>query len=510
MMISPAKWLAGGLGWVAAAALAGGLEWNQFRGPNGSGVAPKARPPLALDDAHRAWQTDLPPGLSSPVLAGDRLFLTGVEERRLVTLAFARADGRLRWRRRAPDVPLERVHRTSSPAASTPCVDERRVYVYFGSYGLLCYDHEGREQWRRAIPTPKNLYGMATSPIRYRDLLILVLDNEANLPGSKLSQSKVVAFRAATGEPVWETPRPLVRSGWSTPMIWRHAQGRDLVVLGSRRVYGYDPDTGAEQWFVTGFSRETIAVPVAGLGHVHVSSAMLGGVPDAQPDPEPFWQAVLRFDANGDGRLGRDEMTRDFSFPLRPELAVGQPGFGLPLPDDPGRRKKRQADIFAGVDKNHDGFWTREEFLAGMTFRRAKPRLLAIRPGGRGDVSDTHVVWRLNRSIPEIPSPLFYQDRLYLVRNGGGLAAVDAREGKIIYRERLNAPGQYSASPVVARDHLYLFSQRGVASVVKTGDAFQLVWQGDLGEPVFVTPALAGRTIYVRTKTQLKAFRNRE
>ena len=191
MIRTKAMLLAGGLA-LSLTLHTDGAAWNQFRGPNGSGVAPEARPPLALDAAHRAWQTDLPPGLSSPVLAGDRLFLTGVEGQRLVTLAFARADRRLLWRRQAPDVPLERVHRTSSPAASTPCTDAERVYVYFGSYGLLCYDLEGREQWRRAIPTPQSLYGMATSPIRYRDLLILVLDNEANLPGSKLSQSKVV------------------------------------------------------------------------------------------------------------------------------------------------------------------------------------------------------------------------------------------------------------------------------------------------------------------------------
>jgi outer membrane protein assembly factor BamB len=144
-----------------------------------------------------------------------------------------------------------------------------------------------------------------------------------------------------------------------------------------------------------------------------------------------------------------------------------------------------------------------------MSFRRGKPMLMAIRPGGEGDVTETHVSWQLHRSIPEIPSPVFYKDRLYLVRNGGLLAAVDATNGEVLYRERLGGTGQYSASPVVANDHLYLASNRGLVSVVKTGDAFQMVHQHDLGEPVFVTPALDASTVYIRTETNILAFRTR-
>ena len=483
-------------------------SWNQFRGPSGSGVAETCRPPVKLDKERMAWSEPVPPGLSSPVVAGKRVFLTAVENDRLITLAFDAATGKLLWRQAAPEVPIERVHETNSPTASTPLVDEDRVYVYFGSYGLLCYNHEGRELWSKPIETPKTLYGVATSPIAHDDALILVLDNDANLPESKLSRSKILAVKKSSGETLWEIARPLYRSGWSTPTIWNHSGRTELVVLGSNRVSGYDLKTGQEQWFAGGFSRETIAVPIHGKDRVYVSAAMLGGVSDESPDPEPFWQAVLHFDANGDKKLQRSEITEHFTFPLRPELPPGHPGFGLPIPKDPTRRRPRQEGIFDGTDKDHDGCWTRDEFISSMSFRRAKPTLMAIRPGGKGDISETHVAWRLHRGIPEIPSPVLYQNRIYLVCNGGLFTAVNAETGKIVYRKRLGGTGQYSASPVVANGCLYMASNRGLVSVVKTGDEFEIVFQHNLKEPVFVTPAVDASTLYIRTKSRLLAFRS--
>jgi outer membrane protein assembly factor BamB len=485
-----------------------GISWNQFRGPNGSGVADAFQPPVELGARSLIWKKPVPPGLSSPALSRDRIFLTAAEGERLVTLALDAASGKMAWTQPAPVVPAEKVHEVNSPATPTPHVDDGRVHVYFGAYGLLCYDLDGRELWRKPIPTPKSLYGSATSPIGHGDHLILVVDNEANLPDSKLSQSRMLALKKATGELVWETARPLQRSGWSTPTIWSHADGEDLVVLGSGRLCGYDPRTGAEKWFTTGFSRETIAQPISGRGQLYASAAMLGGVPDEQPDPEPFWKAMLRFDTNGDGKVARGEMTKHFTYPLRPDLPVEHPGFGIPLPTDEARRKQRQNETFGSMDKDKDGFLTREELIANLSFRRGKPMLIAVRPGGRGEVTDTHVAWQLNRSIPEIPSPLFHQDRIYMVRNGGLLTCVNAVTGKIVYDQRLEGAGQYSASPVIAAGHLYLVSNRGLVSVVKAGDAFELVHQHDLGEPAFVTPAFDPTTIYIRTQTNLCAFRS--
>ena len=429
------------------AALAAPGAWTQFRGPGGSGVAEDCLPPLKVGEETLAWQTPLPPGLSSPVLSQSRIFLTGVDDGRLVTIALYKKSGVEIWRKKAPEVPLQNVHKANTPASPSVLVDETRLYVYFGSFGLICYDHDGNEKWSKPLPTSKSLYGASTSPIAYKDMLILVLDNDANLEKSKLSQSKIIALNRETGDPVWEAQRPFLRSGWSTPTIWNHKEGDELVVLGHGRVVGYNPDSGEEKWFVKGFSRETIAVPVQGKGKVYLSSAQLGGGSDAEVDPKPFWEAILRFDKNKDGKFARDEITEHFTWPLRPELPLGHPGWGLPLPHDEKRRKDRQQGVFGWVDKNKDDFWTEEELSSHMSNRRGRPILMAIKPGGSGELDDEHIAWELNRSVPEIPSPLFYQDFVYMVRNGGTLAAVDTEKGKLLYRGRLGGTGQYSASP---------------------------------------------------------------
>ncbi|MEM7233911.1 MAG: serine hydrolase, partial [Planctomycetota bacterium] len=492
---------------VPAPDLSAGESWSEFRGPNGSGVAEDCYPPTHLPNS-RSWNVDVPAGQSSPVLTKDLVVLTGIENGVFSTLAYRVSDGSLAWRREAPKVELEKVHRAGSPAASTPCVDEERIYVYFGSYGLLCYDHSGEPQWSREIPTPKSMYGTSTCPVVFDGRVILVVDNDQNLPKSRVSQSKIIAFDAKTGVPAWETARPFHRSGWSTPTIWKHDQGVEVVVLGNGRLRGYDARSGEEKWYVNGFSRETVARPICGDGIVLASASMLGGVADEQPDPEPFWQAVLRFDANEDKKLERKEMTKHFTFPFRPDLPIDHPGFGMPLPKDPNRRARRLDGMFQGIDKDKDGFWSRDEFLSRVSFRRGKPNLIAVRPGGKGDATESHVSWSLHRSIPEVPSPLYYKKRVYMIRNGGILACVDASSGKIVYRKRIpGASGHYTASPICAGGNLYVVSERGVVSVVRAGDQFELVHQHPLSSRVDASPAVDTNSIYLRTEGKLLAFR---
>ena len=484
--------------------------WNQFRGPNGSGVAPDSRPPIKIGDDSFAWKSLIPEGFSSSVFSKTSIFLTGLEKGRLVTLALDKASGKLLWNRKAPKVPIEKVHEANGPATPSPLVDENHVYVYFGSYGLLCYNHEGEEVWKKPIPTPRSMYGSSTSPIGYKDTVILVLDNDANLPKSRVSQSKVVAFKKVDGSMSWETPRPFHRSGWSTPIILNQGKTEELVVLGNGRLCGYDLPSGEEKWHVTGFSRETISMPTQGNGMVYASASKQGGAPDDHPDPQPFWDAVISFDGNGDKKLERKEMTGPFTFPFRPELPPGHPGYGMPLPKDKGQRKKRLDGMFRWMDKDKNGFWTEKEFISNISIGRGKPMLVAIRPGGTGNVTDTHVKWELNRGIPEIPSPIFHKDRIYMVRSGGVLTAVNAITGKIIYRDRLGGLGHYRASPIIAGNHIFLASEEGVISVVKAGDKMEIVSQYELGEPIMVTPALDSDTLYVRGEKNLWAFRAKD
>ena len=482
--------------------------WNRLRGPHGSGVAVGCQPPVRVGKDCEAWRVPIPQGLSSPVLSESQIFLTAVREDELMTIALDKHSGKELWRRFAPVKATEKVHRAASQASSTVLVDEQYIIVYFGSYGLLCYDHDGNEVWKKPIPTPQTLYGMASSPIGFGEMVIMVLDDDRNLPGSKLSRSRVVAYEKATGKEAWKTARPFSRSGWSTPIIWYHKVGTDLVVLGDGRLNGYDPKTGEGKWHTTGFSRETIAVPVANRDHVFASSSRRGGDGDAETNPKPFWDAILPFDKNKNGKIERSEMKVPFTFPFRPELPVDHPGFGFPMPVDLKKREERVDWILSWFDKNKDQAWSEEEFMKGFKDKPGKPLLVAVRPGGSGNVTETHASWSVNRNIPEIPSPLLHNGIIYLIRAGGVLAATDAQNGEIIYRNRISSlGGQCTASPVYANGHLYLVASHGVISVVATGRKFREIHSYDLGEESETTPAIDRNSIYIRTGRHLISFR---
>src|SRR5262245_55086895 len=165
-------WQAAGLALalgLGATAGAGEANWPQFRGPDGRGVAEgKAKLPAKFGPTTKVlWKTALPAGWSSPCVWGTRIFLTGFDPKtkKLETLCLDRAKGGVLWRKAAPADALEKVHTTNSPAAATPATDGERVYVYFGSYGLLCYDLKGKELWKKPLPTPKTRFGSGTSPV---------------------------------------------------------------------------------------------------------------------------------------------------------------------------------------------------------------------------------------------------------------------------------------------------------------------------------------------------------
>lgn len=132
-------------------------SWPQFRGPNGSGVAADAaRPPVAFGpEKNLRWKVSLPRGISSPIVSGGRVSVTGVADGAIFMLALEAEDGRELWRRALPASKLESSHPFSSPAAATPCTDGERVYAYTNSFGVVAYDFAGRELWQRPLPTQK-------------------------------------------------------------------------------------------------------------------------------------------------------------------------------------------------------------------------------------------------------------------------------------------------------------------------------------------------------------------
>jgi outer membrane protein assembly factor BamB len=160
-------------------------------------------------------------------------------------------------------------------------------------------------------------------------------------------------------------------------------------------------------------------------------------------------------------------------------------------------------------DTNKDGALQKEEWdaLRGV-FAKAitEHGLLAVRTGGTGDVTGTHIAWKEKTSIPEVPSPLVYQSRVYMIRNGGIITCMDATTGKVLYRERIGAPGPYYASPVASNGRLVIASGDGIVSTLKAGDRLEVLARNDLGEAILASPALANGVVFIRTASGLSAF----
>lgn len=473
-------------------------NWPQFRGPNGQGIAPDSRIPSHFGpETNLLWKCSAPAGHSSPVIWGDFIFLTGIEGengKQLVTEGIRRDRGNVLWKQVIQSDSRAGFHPLNNPASSTPAADAQHVYAYFGTYGLLCYDHAGNKIWERRLDPPPSKYGVATSPILYRDTLILVLDGDNNA-------SRVLAIEQATGKTIWEQPRPLSRAGWSTPCIFRHDQADELVVLGSKRLTSYNPRTGEELWWAGGFPEETVCVPVIGDGLLFASAAALGGRGDAQLDAAATWKmTVQEFDRNHDNQIQREEMTEGFAFIQRPELPKDNPGYGLPVRDMDALLKM--------FDHDHNGTISEEEWMSTMAGFAAvsHPTMVAIRPGATGDARKSHLAWEIQRGIPETSSVVYSQGRLYLLRDGGLLTCLRASTGTELFRERVGAPGQYIASPVIAGDIILTASTAGVVTVIQIADELRILARNNFKEKIFATPAIVENKLYVRTAGHLYAL----
>lgn len=477
-------------------------SWPQFRGPNGQGFAPSASPPIHFHlQTNLAWKSDCAPGLSSPVLWGSHLFLTTFQTGKLSVASWDAHRGTPLWSWSIPAGPVQDVHTSSSPAAPTPAVDADRVYAYFGSWGLIALDHDGRESWRHPMPPPKNRYGMATSPILHGPHLILVLDADD-------LQSRIVAFARDSGKIAWQTDRPGQRATWSTPTIWSPSPAGpqhpdELIVFSALRLTAYDPRDGRERWFLDGFPQETVSVPVIGKDLVYAGAAALGGRGTETYDAMG-WKQLEGFDRNGDHRIQIDEVPADFRMVLRPDLPKDHPGYAVP---SPFRRS------FKGYDLNRDEALDESEWNEGVKRWEAssKPILMAVRPGPQSHGAQDRVAWKTARGLPEMPSLYLDRERnrLYLVRDGGLLTCLDAQDGRSIFQERLGAAGQYSASPIGSPGLLFLSSVNGTITVIDTrADTLRILARNDLTASIHATPALAGDTLYVRTSNQLLAFRS--
>ena len=422
--------------WLAFSALVAVAEtWPQFRGPGGQGHADGQRAPLHWSESeHVRWKTPIPGrGWSSPVVLGDRIWLTtavetpGTPEQsraaldqigmsvpspylagRVVLKAIevdCETGGIVR------DVTLLDVARppiicsTNSYASPTPVLEPGRLYCDFGTMGTVCLNTAtGKVVWSRHLEIEHQV-GPGSSPLVHGDLLILARDG--------CDRQYVTALDKHSGQTVWSTDRPPMttsvapyRKAFSTPLVIEHGGGEQLVIPGAQWMAAYDPATGRELWRVdTGPTFSNAARPVYGEGLVFCGTAYGG------------------------------------SF------------------------------------------------------------LVAIRPDGQGDVTQSHVAWQTQRSVPKRSSPLVVDGQLYMVADNGIATCLDAATGQEHWTERLG--GTFSASPVFAAGRVYLFSEYGTTTVIAPGKQFHQLAANTLDGRIMATPAFAGDSLLLRTDTHL-------
>jgi outer membrane protein assembly factor BamB len=450
------------------------LAWPQFRGPGGSGIATGQKPPVQFGpDKNVKWKVPVPSGLSSPIVAGDKLVITALEDGKLFTIAYQRATGKEVWRAQAPAKKLEAHHKTeSSPATSTSATDGKRIVSYFGSCGLFCYDLEGKELWRFELPTAVTLgnFGSGVSPI--------IADNTVILQRDVTNDSKILALDLTTGKPRWEKKR-LSPISYGTPVIWDTPAGKQVVAPGHGQLIGYDLKTGVERWSVAGMPSGCCSSPVAADGMLYFAG----------------WSP------------GQD---KDFKMPSFDDLLkqAGEEKLGYLTKE--GSEKTMIKGFFEHQDANMDGKLTRDEWDAMLQFlSQGKNSAFAVKAGGAGDVSKSHVLWKKTKGLPYVTSALVYGGQLVMVKDGGIVTAYDAKTGNEIYMERAIDDGKYYASPVAANGHIYFTSlDDGVVTVLNAGTSKPEVVATNpkLGERVAATPAIADDTIYLRTAGHLYAF----
>ena len=428
---------------AAGAAVAWADDWPQWRGPQGTGVSTEKNLPTRWGPQEVAWMARLGGlGVSSPVVKGERVFVTSQKGRgvrrpgthptlargeaskaekplgahdpgavtddgrvEFLVEAFARADGRRLWRHRVPaDGDLPGVHDKHNLASPSPVTDGTRVYAWFGNGQVVAVDMDGRQVWGRNLARdygPFDItWGHGSSPALYGELLLLLCDHE--------HASYLLALDRKTGAQRYKVHRGKGLRSHSTPTVVRGPRGDELIVNSSERIDAYDPKTGKLLWYA--------------------------GEPNRFPIPVPAHHAGVLYTSRG---------------------------------------------------------------------YRSGP-YMAIKTGGRGDVTKSHVLWTVPTGAPYVSSLVYHDGLVYMANDAGIVTAVDAVTGDKVWQERVE--GIFTASPVIADGKLYLLSETGDAIVMRTGRQPQVLERNPLGWRMVASPAVSGGMFFIRTDDHLVAI----
>jgi outer membrane protein assembly factor BamB len=460
--------------------------WAQFRGPNGTGVAETTGLPTEFGpNKNVVWKTELPAGHSSPVLTDDRIFVTAhskeKENYKLLVICLDRATGKIVWEREVPRTLTGRLQNVNGPASASPVTDGTNVYVYFQEAGLVSYSATGKLRWTRPLGPVNMFYGFGASPILVDDKVILPIDQDS-------PSSYMIAVNKNTGKVAWKVDRPVVISGYSTPIVYQPKTGaKQIIVPESFQLSAYSVANGNRVWWVRGLACEMKSIASHDSEYLYING---WGFPQNQPGQQvktiTWADGLARYDKDGDKEVAKTEIT--------------------------GSGNKEQMDRMLGAafeafdmdrnDKLNEKDW--EVFRAMMASENG---LLAIKMGGTGDQTAKAIRWRYTKPVPQVPSTLLYKNVLYMINDSGILISFDPVTGNVIKQGRLHgAIDKYFSSPVAADDKVFLIGQGGQVSVLKAAGDWQVIAVNELDDECFATPAIADGKLYIRTRSALYCF----
>lgn len=391
-------------------------RWPEFRGPGGEGHSDCVELPLVWSESKNiTWKSAVPGnGWSSPVVWDGQIWMTTASQdgRELYAICLDRKSGKMLHNVKVFEVeqPAD-LQKFNSHASPSPVIESGRLYVHFGVNGTACLNTATAEVvWSRRDLNLDHQVGPGSSPILVGDLLVVNCDG--------IDVQYVIGLEKSTGRTVWKTDRSVDLSkkrndehkAFSTPILIQGDGRTDLISIGAQAVFGYDPQTGSEQWKVLFDGFSNVARPVHGQGLVIVNT--------------------------------------------------------------------------------------------GFT----SPEFLAIRTGGMGDVTESHVAWRYGRSVPARSSPILIRDLLYFVSDGGVVSCVELRNGESVWQQRIG--GEFSASPVYVDGRIYFLDHSGKTTVVAAGRRYEPLATNQLEGTFRGSVAIVGNAFLMRSTSHLYRVEN--
>jgi outer membrane protein assembly factor BamB len=391
-------------------------NWPRFRGPEGQGrSSEKALPTTWSSTDNVAWKTPIPgEGWSSPIVFGDRIFLTAATDDGATchVLAIDRRSGKILWDREVLTQATRRKEQKNSYATPTPVTDGKQVFAVFGGGGIVALDFEGNIDWTYDEIDFYSRHGLGASPVLFNNLVIMPFDGSHLPPDEKIGwkipweEARIIAIDKTTGKVAWAARRGKSRVAHTTPLVLREPEPRLYSTAGDC-VQAFDPRNGERIWTVYSQGEGVVPSPV-----------------------------------------------------LAEDLLVTCSGF-------------------------------------------EKPTIRAVRLGGQGDVTSTHIAWEQTKGVPTQASVIYVAPFLYSIADAGVLSIfrVDSHEAKLVDQGR--APGAYCASPVAADGKIYFLSEQGDTTVIEAGPKFKTIAINALGERCQASPAISQGQIFIRTDKHL-------